>query len=380
MSTAFSFQTQLVSIMDALSKTAVLEISKLVEIESKMLKIEITRGRNEIASLTEKLQLMEKLLFMAQERRQDTAAERSERESLENKAFLPEDNSNIGTTWENIRSSTEMNSWTQSEEHISSEFPNPPNDLSEPIVIKEEPSDVDTKNTEQDRTNETRRDTLIDIQKAPNVMLHPKSTTGNQQTLFTNSLMSSSPQQPRAESRRQEMHWNPQLPSAHATLQDGKHTAQNAASQNFSAPRNVKFHGFRNSSAKRFGCMQCGKGFRCFSQLEIHQRSHTGEKPFRCTLCGKRYAQKGHLYTHQRTHTGEKPYRCTICGKGFIQKCTLDMHQRTHTGEKPFVCVSCGKGFTKKCNLKKHLTLHLDPDLNIYGGESFSGTIIQKNS
>lgn len=66
MSSAFSFQAQLVSIMDALSKTAVTEISKLVEIESKMLKIEISRGRNEIASLTEKLQLMEKLLQMAQ--------------------------------------------------------------------------------------------------------------------------------------------------------------------------------------------------------------------------------------------------------------------------------------------------------------------------
>lgn len=59
--------------MDALSKTAVIEISKLVEIESKMLKIEITRGRNEIASLTEKLQLMEKLLFMAQGGRQDVS-------------------------------------------------------------------------------------------------------------------------------------------------------------------------------------------------------------------------------------------------------------------------------------------------------------------
>lgn len=70
MSTVFSFQTQLVSIMDALSKTAVMEISKLVEIESKMLKIEITRGRNEISSLTEKLQLMEKLLYIAQGGRQ----------------------------------------------------------------------------------------------------------------------------------------------------------------------------------------------------------------------------------------------------------------------------------------------------------------------
>ena len=74
MSTVFSFQTQLVSIMDALSKTAVMEISKLVEIESKMLKIEITRGRNEIASLTEKLQLMEKLLYLAQGSRQQDAA------------------------------------------------------------------------------------------------------------------------------------------------------------------------------------------------------------------------------------------------------------------------------------------------------------------
>ena len=59
--------------MDALSKTAVLEIGKLVQIESKMLKIEINRGRNEIASLTEKLQLMEKLLWIAPGHRQDTA-------------------------------------------------------------------------------------------------------------------------------------------------------------------------------------------------------------------------------------------------------------------------------------------------------------------
>lgn len=74
MTAVFSFQTHLVSIMDALSKAVVMEISKLVEIESKMLKIEITRGRNEIASLTEKLKLMEKLLYIAQGRRRDAAA------------------------------------------------------------------------------------------------------------------------------------------------------------------------------------------------------------------------------------------------------------------------------------------------------------------
>ncbi|KAJ7992096.1 hypothetical protein DPEC_G00275010 [Dallia pectoralis] len=70
MSTIYSFQEQLVSVMDALSKTAVLEISKLVDIESKVLKLEITRGRNEIAVLTEKLQLMESLLCLGRGHRQ----------------------------------------------------------------------------------------------------------------------------------------------------------------------------------------------------------------------------------------------------------------------------------------------------------------------
>ena len=81
MATVFSFHSQLVSIMDALSKTAVLEIGKLVQIESKMLKIEINRGRNEIASLTEKLQLMEKLLWIAQGHRQDAAGRTITRDS-----------------------------------------------------------------------------------------------------------------------------------------------------------------------------------------------------------------------------------------------------------------------------------------------------------
>lgn len=75
MSTAFCFQAQLVSVMDALSKTAVSEISKLVDIESKVLKLEITRGQNEIAALTEKLQLMENLLWIDRGHRQHATAD-----------------------------------------------------------------------------------------------------------------------------------------------------------------------------------------------------------------------------------------------------------------------------------------------------------------
>ncbi|XP_029996592.1 zinc finger protein 41 [Sphaeramia orbicularis] len=383
MSTVFSFQTQLVSIMDALSKTAVMEISKLVEIESKMLKIEITRGRNEIASLTEKLQLMEKLLFIAQGGRQEAAACSGVRGAPE-KGTLEPDRTRTAikseSPWDSISSSTEANSLHPSEEHAAADLPNPQEDQPQLIVIKEEPSQVDCGDTEHNRMNENRREVVTDIQRSSDAFQCPKPVAEQQQGVFTDSFITLSNQSSLAGPGRREMEWDLQLTPAHTNQETGKGLVQNATPQSPSVLRNMKIHSLRNSSAKRFGCLQCGKSFRCFSQLEIHQRSHTGEKPFRCTLCGKRYAQKGHLYTHQRTHTGEKPYRCPICGKGFIQKCTLDMHQRTHTGEKPFVCIKCGKGFTKNCNLKKHLAVHLDPSLHMYNNESraptFSGTFV----
>nr|XP_040045801.1 zinc finger protein 180-like isoform X2 [Gasterosteus aculeatus aculeatus] len=383
MSTVFSFQTQLVSIMDALSKTAVLEISKLVEIESKMLKIEITRGRNEVTSLTEKLQLMEKLLYMAQGgRTQDAAAvgDASEDSGLQPDRTRP---SMKGEgPWESTASSTEVSKWhrLQAEEHPIAELANPLRETPELIVVKEEPLEVDNSECAQQRTSENRGEAFTETQNSSEGMQCRQPVTDRLQPLFTDSFVTMSSHSSLAGHGRKETQWNPHLAPAHTNQVAGKSPAPNVASQSLSALRNMKLHNLRNSAAKRFGCLQCGKSFRCFSQLEIHQRSHTGEKPFRCTLCGKRYSQKGHLYTHQRTHTGEKPYRCPICGKGFIQKCTLDMHQRTHTGEKPFVCSRCGKGFTKNCNLKKHLAVHLDPSFNMYGSESsvptFSGTFV----
>lgn len=74
MSTTFSFHAQLVSIMASVSRTAVLEVGRLLAIESQMLQVEVTRGRNEVASLTQKLRLMEKLLCLAQGHRHDPAA------------------------------------------------------------------------------------------------------------------------------------------------------------------------------------------------------------------------------------------------------------------------------------------------------------------
>ncbi|KAB5530679.1 hypothetical protein PHYPO_G00132140 [Pangasianodon hypophthalmus] len=55
-----AFQTRLADIMETLAKAAVVEISKLVELECKILLSEVTRGQHEIDFLRKRLQLMEK--------------------------------------------------------------------------------------------------------------------------------------------------------------------------------------------------------------------------------------------------------------------------------------------------------------------------------
>lgn len=75
MATFISFQSQLVSIMDTLAKTAIFEISKLVDIESRGLKQEISRSQREIASLKNKLQMMESLIWNAEEHERNAVFE-----------------------------------------------------------------------------------------------------------------------------------------------------------------------------------------------------------------------------------------------------------------------------------------------------------------
>ncbi|XP_028310742.1 histone-lysine N-methyltransferase PRDM9 isoform X1 [Gouania willdenowi] len=384
MSTAFSFQAQLCSVMEALSKAAVTEISKLVEIETKMLKIEITRGRNEIASLTEKLQLMEKLLYLSQRGPQGPGRQDQDQDvgpgpvvmvqDLPQRATVEPDRMRPCVKSENLWScrtlSTDVNSLHQGNEQDEPEHPSPAKEKPHLIIIKEEPFEAEPEHN--NKSSENGSDKVIGGRRASDEIQSAKSLSHN--SPFTDGFVSHSTSSSLSE---QGPHWTSQRAPAHTDAAPApvKGFVENNPSQSLSLVKNTKLHTFRNSATKRFGCLQCGKSFRCFSQLEIHQRSHTGEKPYKCSLCGKRYAQKGHLYTHLRTHTGEKPYRCPICGKGFIQKCTLDMHQRTHTGEKPFVCMSCGKGFTKNCNLKKHLAVHLDPAFNIVSCESNAPTL-----
>ncbi|XP_077069693.1 uncharacterized protein LOC143722269 isoform X2 [Siphateles boraxobius] len=338
LSTLSSFQSQLSSIMETLVQTAVLEISRLVDVECEVLLSELTRSRSEICSLRNTLSSTE-----------DTGQTLTQSFTCVKSEYAQEELQNHLN-----RCSNELFRDSPTVIQQDQDSPQQKCEVNQPIgMIKQELHEVDVWIGQDNSEVGTHCSEAVSLSPTKDVRKivpcvdrkHRENAAARVPSKSESLNKNTSPEemmvnQPLSEKRTSE--------SENTLL---SHT------QSLSALKSTRTCGANTMSGdKRFVCTYCSKRFRCFSQLTIHQRSHTGEKPYRCTLCGKRYIQKGHLYTHQRTHTGEKPYRCPLCGKGFIQKCTRDMHLRSHTGEKPYTCIKCGKGFTTKFNLNKHLS------------------------
>ncbi|CAJ1058635.1 zinc finger and BTB domain-containing protein 17-like [Xyrichtys novacula] len=115
---------------------------------------------------------------------------------------------------------------------------------------------------------------------------------------------------------------------------------------------------FPQTLNKSLDCSFCGEHFLNREDLIVHRASHTGELPVSCSYCGKSFYNKATLNIHMRIHTGEKPFACTQCGKRFTQNGSLKIHLRTHSGEKPYTCNQCTASFNNPSNLRRHMITH----------------------
>ncbi|XP_052065094.1 zinc finger protein 721-like [Mytilus californianus] len=170
-----------------------------------------------------------------------------------------------------------------------------------------------------------------------------------------------------------------------------------------------------NKQRKQNFCIPCGKGFKCKSLFEEHQKIHTDERRYSRNVCCKKFKKSRCLKQHTRIHTrvrtklqkqktihwcfpcgkefqhmsmlkkhqlekhsDVRPYSCCLCSKKFKRMSVLRLHRRIHTGETPYSCEFCDKDFRYENSFRNHITMvHTDimkrkPFLCFFCGKLFS--------
>ncbi|XP_067277922.1 uncharacterized protein [Pseudorasbora parva] len=336
------FQTQLTSIMEMLAKAAVVEIGKLFEENSLLLRLEISRCTNENESLKKKCHFLESELHSARK----TAGKMNGTEApfshpgLRESGRRPAADNIFGKEWC-------MNLWRQQESNVGEQEDDTHLDSSviaeEPVnLLDEEPDMIMIKEeTFDDCSGKSKTEDESSSLRGPAMTSDERCVAQSSEDFITYTVPSD-----------EQVQTNVQQPQAEEQALDESITTQG------DCPTEQNFHSTHNHTSvleeKKFECVFCRRTFNKLTYLKAHMRTHSGEKPFVCTVCGKRFAQKTYLRIHQRTHSGERPYACMECGKSFAQKSSLNVHLRSHTGEKPYSCSECGKSYAYKQGFNTH--------------------------
>ncbi|XP_028842186.1 zinc finger protein 771 isoform X2 [Denticeps clupeoides] len=409
-----SFQTQLASVLDLLTKSAVAQICKLVEQECSHLRREITRVAQENEALTERIRCLESEL--ADTRRVRTGARRRRADASRSVAVQtgetnrgpepdglnhpPSINGIFGKEWcINLWKDGEPRGECVSDDEIhytimdecakdqiallSIKEEDPEEEICSSIsnakwaMIKERGGFTDGNGrhpTERQPAAEEDLAHLISLDSSEELEPQPEPpcATDDPQTAFI-SL------QEYEEEGEKELIAFEGLPGNQAVFVAATGVTNSESSQANTQKRKL-------GRRKKLHCKICGKRFSRQNCFTLHLKSHKGVRPHKskeckgalppealrqkhkhvrrgkmkycCEQCGRGCTSLANLRVHSFVHTGEKPHRCSVCGKGFTQKGNLKAHQRIHTGEKPFSCSTCGKSFTQKVNLRHHALIH----------------------
>ncbi|XP_006792423.1 gastrula zinc finger protein 5-1-like [Neolamprologus brichardi] len=401
MSFPSSFPAQVAAIMDVLAKAAVAEITKLVEDGSLVLRLELSRRKDENQELRASLKLIEAELKKAQEAAASTATEAKHTQTTAEELVLRTDKKEAQDmvavslqpkTAQNVTEESQ-NIWPVVKHEPEDEpanietednttrtgvcFKAEQDDLmwpacsmfeSNPVALQQHmeilPSDAD-QYSPQSNTESSYNSLLSTTEEtagAPvrvEVETHPACMGGIAlESVHNKEFRCISPP---AGSQGDCLRAEPLLPLPHVETAAAISASSNADAPNqsrdvFKAKRVMKVC---TPNQKVYVCSLCNKSFSCLFQLEKHVATHQPSKRFRCLECGKSFTQKTRLRTHQSVHTGERPFSCKICGKMFSRQDNCLRHERFHSGLEPYSCRQCGKSFTVLGNLKIHEEIHL---------------------
>ncbi|KAG9278713.1 zinc finger protein 502 [Astyanax mexicanus] len=356
MSTAVDVHAQLATVLERFAKCALLEMTKIIDNDSAVLRAEISRRQMEIESLMCKLQFAE-----------------SELRSARQAAAARQHPSNIRSVGVQVSSALNQRDYKERHQdvhrdHLSQQASGARDNGVEPFHVKEERTEVKTWNNEEDPqveesqgcwaeergtpnkssdgcdeylVNEAKPDIIWDSTEVEDFSINsaPRSEASQRleisqeaANMSLNQRTSEISQSPRQSITIQ---YHPAT-DCDTITQHRRGRPANVATALLAPPVTEQRSDGVGTGEKSSRCPQCGKTFTTRFYLKIHQRIHTGERPYTCLQCGKRFYCNSHLISHQRSHTGEKPYSCEECGKSYSHLNSLKLHQRSHTEEEAY--------------------------------------------